>query len=115
MQKWYSKYMKQRGNIIILLIVIAAIFVLVILNSAFRDQITLIKNTLFKSPAPTSLPSINSPTPKIPSTEASAYVCPDTAWVDCMPIIEGPKKSQCEPTYLTWAKQNCPNFQGAAY
>lgn len=47
---------------------------------------------------------------------AAAYECPTTDWVDCMP---GPDtdgiKSKCTTDYLTWAKNHCPNFKGAAY
>lgn len=42
------------------------------------------------------------------------YLCPETDWVDCMPIL-GTAEPQCSPKYLQWAKDNCPNFQGAAY
>ena len=48
----------------------------------------------------------------------TSYTCPATEWIDCMPMVgpDGPvKRSQCEPDYLTWAKANCPGFQGAAY
>ncbi len=42
------------------------------------------------------------------------YQCPKTEWIDCLP---GPDKikSECHPQYLKWAKENCPNFKGAAY
>jgi hypothetical protein len=41
------------------------------------------------------------------------FRCPSSEWVDCMP---GPDKvkPECDPTYLQWASQNCPNFRGAA-
>ncbi len=49
----------------------------------------------------------------------SGYTCPESAWVDCMPgPLEGKTtgiRFQCTPQYLTWAKENCPGFQGAAY
>lgn len=42
------------------------------------------------------------------------YECPKDDYVDCMP---GPDKlkSECNPQYLQWAQENCPNFKGAAY
>jgi len=51
----------------------------------------------------------------IPTTiPVNNYQCPKTEWVDCMP---GPDKikSECSLQYLKWAKENCPNFKGAAY
>jgi len=49
----------------------------------------------------------------IEPTAAIKHVCPTTEWVDCMP---GPDmiKPQCDATFLTWAKANCPGFKGAA-
>lgn len=42
------------------------------------------------------------------------YTCPDSAWVDCMPGPDKPYRSQCQPEFLNWAKDNCPGFEGAA-
>lgn len=42
------------------------------------------------------------------------YLCPVTEWLDCMPKI-GPVSEKCEPAYIQWAKNNCPNFKGGAY
>ena len=42
------------------------------------------------------------------------FLCPDSEWVDCMPIVDESRKSQCTTEYLNWAKVNCPGFQGAA-
>lgn len=49
----------------------------------------------------------------IEPTPSIKLVCPTTEWVDCMP---GPDmvKPQCDATFLTWAKANCPGFKGAA-
>lgn len=51
------------------------------------------------------------------TTNSSSYSCPSTEWVNCMPSV-GPngyeEPAQCKSEYLTWAKQNCPNFKGAA-
>lgn len=46
------------------------------------------------------------PTPK--------FTCPQTEWIDCMPVVDAARKYQCQPPYLNWAKANCPGFQGAA-
>lgn len=48
------------------------------------------------------------------SIPTDKYQCPKTEWIDCMP---GPRKikSECNSQYLKWAKENCPNFKGAAY
>lgn len=61
----------------------------------------------------------------IPETEdmcppaPAAYSCPETEWVDCMPVARslGGKDASifCSSGYLTWAKDHCPNFKGAAY
>ncbi len=54
-------------------------------------------------------------TDKTPTS--TSYSCPSTEWVNCMPSV-GPngyeEPAQCKKEYLTWAKQNCPNFKGAA-
>jgi len=42
------------------------------------------------------------------------FTCPETAWVDCMPGPDRGTKMECSSEYLTWAKTNCPNFEGAA-
>lgn len=53
--------------------------------------------------------------PVKPQEDTSKYQCPETKWIDCMPIIDGSKKSQCETKYLEWVKQNCSEFEGVAY
>ncbi len=45
----------------------------------------------------------------------TAYKCPETDYVDCMPVVGDGIKFECTQQYLNWAKQNCPNFKGAAY
>lgn len=42
------------------------------------------------------------------------FVCPTSDYIDCMPG-PGPKKTECNPTYLKWVQENCPNFKGVAY
>ncbi len=53
------------------------------------------------------------------SMPIEGYTCPKTEWVDCMPgPLEGKTtgiKLECTPEFLSWAKINCPDFQGAAY
>lgn len=41
------------------------------------------------------------------------YTCPTSEWVNCMPGPGAPKP-QCQPEFIKWATQNCPNFKGAA-
>jgi len=57
-----------------------------------------------------------------PTSTASpkVYKCPETEYVNCMPGISDektgdPGPQMCSNDYLTWAKENCPNFKGAAY
>lgn len=47
-------------------------------------------------------------------TSVNKYQCPKTEWIDCMPSPDK-IKSECNPQYLKWVKENCPNFKGAAY
>ncbi len=51
-----------------------------------------------------------------PPKQDTAYTCPETPWVDCMP---GPDSAgirwECTDEFLSWAKANCAGFQGAAY
>lgn len=62
--------------------------------------------------------------PKTP--DPTTFTCPEETWVDCMPTIYDPnnpksvkgnnaREFRCSETYLKWAKENCPNFEGAAY
>lgn len=43
------------------------------------------------------------------------YTCPDAEWVNCMPLAAGDKPAMCQQAFLSWAKNNCPGFKGAAY
>ena len=52
-----------------------------------------------------------SPTSTFPM---ETFTCPKTEWVDCMPGSDQGKRMECTSEYLTWAKANCPSFQGAA-
>ncbi len=49
------------------------------------------------------------------TTPDTENVCPDSEWVNCMPGPDVGARPNCEPEFLEWAKDNCPNFQGAAY
>jgi len=42
------------------------------------------------------------------------FVCPASEWVDCEPSPDAGIKWECTEEYLSWAKTNCPGFQGAA-
>ncbi len=46
---------------------------------------------------------------------SGAYTCPKGGWENCMPILTAEAQKQCSKEALDWKKQNCPNFQGAAY
>lgn len=47
----------------------------------------------------------------------TSYTCPAGEYIDCMPSLGpgGVRLDQCDETYITWAKANCPGFKGAAY
>lgn len=49
-----------------------------------------------------------------PQFPMQTFTCPNTAWVDCMPSPDQPQKIECTEEFLTWAKTNCPGFEGAA-
>lgn len=38
------------------------------------------------------------------------FECPQSDYLNCMPGPE--RKSECNPVYLQWVKDNCPNFKG---
>jgi hypothetical protein len=59
-----------------------------------------------------------------PSTvEPISFTCPKEQWINCMPTISDPsdtestkkRELECSETYLKWAKESCPGFEGAAY
>lgn len=43
------------------------------------------------------------------------YSCPETEYVNCMPIVTPEKQHLCDKNYLAWAQANCPTFKGATY
>ena len=52
---------------------------------------------------------------RLTGTEGTvSYTCPTTEFVDCLPDPSGVANPQCQPDFLSWAKANCPGFQGAA-
>lgn len=54
-------------------------------------------------------------TPTPTPTPNRGYVCPTTSWVNCMPGPNAPERPQCTSEFYTWAKTNCPDFEGLAY
>ena len=89
------------------IIVLCIAFVLLILSiSPYYNR----REPIFVAyPTPTIIPTY---TP-IDDDTPYKYTCPKTEWIDCMP---GPGKTnpQCQLEFLNWAKENCPNFKGAA-
>lgn len=55
-----------------------------------------------------------SPT-KATTPPLSSYNCPTSEWVNCMPPLTATTASECDPVYLKWAQDSCPEFRGAAY
>lgn len=55
------------------------------------------------------------PNQKVPPSATPAYTCPQTEWVNCMPILTPETQKSCTKEYLDWATKNCSNFKGAAY
>jgi len=39
------------------------------------------------------------------------FICPESDYINCMPIVEGEAKWFCSKEYLDWAKENCPEFE----
>ncbi len=48
------------------------------------------------------------------SDTTGTFTCPQSGWVDCMPMLDEAKKKACSQEAMVWYKANCPNFQGAA-
>ena len=63
----------------------------------------------------------NTTYPQTTMSPSAAYACPTSKWIDCMPKLGIPitpttmDKQICSNDYLSWAKINCPGFEGAAY
>jgi len=47
-------------------------------------------------------------------TSSTIFTCPPGEWVNCMPGPNAGVRKECTSEYLNWAKENCPNFKGAA-
>lgn len=60
-------------------------------------------------------PRVSNPAENLPEPTNPPYSCPKTEWVNCMPILTPEAQKSCTNEYLDWAKNNCPNFKGAAY
>lgn len=73
-------------------------------------QIRELNTQLTATPTPISTP-LSTP---VPSVESNIYTCPKGEWVDCMPTPDTGVRLECTPEYLSWAKENCPGFKGAA-
>lgn len=41
--------------------------------------------------------------------------CPVNGWLNCMPGAVLSRNYQCRLDFITWARTNCPNFQGVSY
>jgi hypothetical protein len=57
-----------------------------------------------------------------PPPSSAPYDCPDITYIDCMPgivdrdTVVNPYRSLCgNQDFYTWAKKNCPGFEGFAY
>lgn len=44
----------------------------------------------------------------------TTYTCPETGWINCMPILTPEAQKACSKEAMSWYKINCPNFQGGA-
>jgi hypothetical protein len=79
----------------------------------FNNKLNKVYELPLSMPVASLIPVIS------PTTD---YICPKTEYVDCMPKIGIPKEqvngsdvNYCSAEFLSWAKENCPNFKGAAY
>lgn len=97
--------------------IITSILILLVLCSLGLSTYIVLRQFQTPSTIPTQEVNITPlPLPKEPSiTPKNIYVCPETEWIDCMPGPDKDKRKECTEPFLTWAKTNCPNFQGAAY
>lgn len=37
--------------------------------------------------------------------------CPRENYIDCMPLLSERSKSLCDPAYLRWVKEHCPDVE----
>ncbi len=63
-------------------------------------------------PTVTGGPILETPTPR-----GQQYTCPETEWINCMPMIGDSTERgfSCSKDYILWAQANCSEFKGAAY
>lgn len=45
----------------------------------------------------------------------NGYACPETEYINCMPVADADPDPRCEQEYLDWALTNCDNFLGPTY
>lgn len=76
-----------------------------------REGLRFVQPVIFVTTTPRLSPDLG----KATLTEPLGYTCPQTAWVDCMPGPMEAIRHECAEEYLSWAKTNCPSFQGAVY
>lgn len=54
-------------------------------------------------------------TPQITqSPKISQFTCPESGWVDCMPILDAEGQKRCSTEAMSWYRANCPDFKGGA-
>lgn len=99
----------------ILLVLVTALFLFIRSNAFITPSPSQEPTpTTVALPTPIVIEMINTsntPSPNIPST---AFECPQSKWINCMPGLNVPDK-RCAKEYLDWAEINCPGFMGAAY
>lgn len=49
-----------------------------------------------------------------PPPAPKGLTCPESGWVDCMPVLDAAQEKNCSVAAMDWYKQNCLNFQGVA-
>lgn len=49
-----------------------------------------------------------------PLLKQSEFKCPQSGWVNCMPILNDVGKKACSEDAVRWYRSNCPGFQGLA-
>ena len=66
-------------------------------------------NPVNPPPQPTPLPgTVPAPAVQPPETR---FECPKSAYIDCMPIVNGTLRPMCAKEYLEWARAHCPGVQ----
>jgi hypothetical protein len=134
---------KEKRNLFVLILIVVASIISLTISALIVIKTFVKQSPPESSPSPQSIP-IETPAPpenimpcggfagkkcpggyvcQIPATypdaqgtcvKDKAYTCPSGEWVDCMPGPNVGVRWECTEEYLTWAKENCPNFKGAA-